>query len=291
MLAKHIRLLLICAVLALTACGNRTQPNNDSTLYVSILPLRTLVHDITAEDFRIETLVPPGASPETFEPTPRQFVELNRAQLIFSVGLIDFETTLLSKIDDRAKIVDLSRGIEPIAGSCVHCHGEHHGRHNHAHGVDPHIWSSPKCLQIMAKNIYEAIHARYPDSVKYTASYERLQQKLKELDVRTAEKIARSEVRSFIVYHPALTYYARDYGLRQLAIETDGKEPSAKQLAQLIDEARNEGIRRIFYQQQFPASTVEIIARDIDAEATEFDPLSEDPIGNIDAITDLIVRQ
>lgn len=291
MLAKHIRLLLICAVLALTACGNRTQPNDDSTLYVSILPLRTLVHDITAEDFRIETLVPPGASPETFEPTPRQFVELNRAQLIFSVGLIDFETTLLSKIDDRAKIVDLSRGIEPIAGSCAHCHGEHHGRHNHAHGVDPHIWSSPKSLQIMAKNAYEAIHARYPDSVKYTANYERLQQKLKELDVRTAEKIACSEVRSFIVYHPALTYYARDYGLRQLAIETDGKEPSAKQLAQLIDEARNEGIRRIFYQQQFPVSTVEIIARDIDAEATEFDPLSEDPIGNIDAITDLIVRQ
>lgn len=291
MIVNYIRLLFIFAVLALTACGNRQQPNDSSTLYVSILPLRTLVHDITGEDFRIETLVPPGASPETFEPTPRQFVELNRAQLIFSVGLIDFETTLLSKIDDPAKIVDLSRGIEPIAGSCAHCHGEHHGRHNHAHGVDPHIWSSPKSLQIMAKNAYEAIHARYPDSVKYTVNYERLQQKLQELDVRTAEKIARSEVHSFIVYHPALTYYARDYGLRQLAIETDGKEPSAKQLAQLIDEARNEGIRRIFYQRQFPVSTVEIIARDIDAEATEFDPLSEDPIGNIDAITDLIVRK
>ena len=114
---------------------------------------------------RIELrLVPPGASPETFEPTPRQFVELNKAQLIFNVGLIDFETTLLGKVGDQAKVVNLSRGIDLIAGSCSH--GHHGHDHGHAHGVDPHVWTSPKALQTMAANAYEAIRNAYPDSVK-----------------------------------------------------------------------------------------------------------------------------
>ena len=94
----------------------------------------------------------------------------------------------------------------------------------------------------------------------------------------------------FIIYHPALTYYARDYGIRQEAIEADGKEPSARRLTELIRQARRDGIRRIFYQNQFPASVVEVIARDIDADYVEIDPLREDVIANIDAITDSIVR-
>ena len=262
----------LLAALLLAACTPE-QPAGENTFYVSIPPLRSIVEG------------PPGASPETFEPTPRQFVELNKAQLIFNVGLIDFETTLLGKVGDQAKVVNLSRGIDLIAGSCSH------GHHGHAHGVDPHVWTSPKALQTMAANAYEAIRNAYPDSVKYEAGYNRLRSTLKELDIRTAEKIARSGVKYFIVYHPALTYYARDYGLRQVAIEADGKEPSAKQLTAVIRQAREDGVRRIFYQNQFPASTVEIIARDIDAEYVEIDPLDEDAIGAIDAMTDSITAK
>ena len=290
-------------------------------------------------------LVPAGASPETFEPTPRQFVDLNRARLIFNVGLIDFETTLLDKIEARDKVVDLSRGIDLIAGSCSHAHGkvaradephaaamseeqqtagtaatpeeqqtagshaaampgerqlagrhtatpapQAHG-HSHAHGIDPHIWTSPRALQRMAANAYEAIHALWPDSVKYTENHARLQEQLAALDARTAGKIAASGVRYFIVYHPALTYYARDYGLQQVAIEDDGKEPSARALARLIEQAHRDGVRRIFYQSQFPASAVEVIARDIEAQSVAIDPLKEDVIANIDSLTDLIVAQ
>lgn len=111
------------------------------------------------------------------------------------------------------------------------------------------------------------------------------------LDARTGEKIAQSSIEYFIIYHPALTYYARDYGIRQVAIEADGKEPSAKRLTQVIRQAREDGVRRILYQNQFPASSVEIIARDIDAEYVEVDPLREDAIANIDAITDIITRR
>lgn len=281
---KAIFSLLIAGFLS--ACS--PQPaSQEKTLYVSILPIRSLVKEIVDEDFRIEVLVPPGASPETFEPTPRQFIGLNEAQLVFNVGLLEFETALLDKIEDRTKIVDLSRGIVRIEGSCAHA-----GRNgsDHAHGVDPHVWTSPRALQRMAENAYEAIHARWPDSAKYTANHARLQEELRQLDLRTAEKIARSGIRYFIIYHPALTYYARDYGLRQEAVEADGKEPSAKRLTALIRQARKDGIGRILYQNQFPVSVVETIARDIGAECAEIDPLREDAIANIDSITDLIVR-
>ena len=326
--------ILIRTGLCLTLVGCAEAPKTDSnTLYVSILPLKSIVGGIVGDDFDVRVLVPAGASPETFEPTPRQFVDLNRARLIFNVGLIDFETTLLGKIEARDKVVDLSRGIDLIAGSCSHAHnkvarahelhaaatpeeqqtagshaaatpgerqlaGSHaatpapqaHG-HCHAHGIDPHIWTSPRALQRMAANAYEAIHALWPDSVKYTENHARLQEQLAALDARTAGKIAASGVRYFIIYHPALTYYARDYGLQQVAIEDDGKEPSARALARLIEQARRDSVRTIFYQSQFPASAVEVIARDIEAQSVAIDPLKEDVIANIDSLTDLIVAQ
>lgn len=282
---RKIYISLLIAIL----CGGCTsrRPADGEPLYVSILPLRSLVQGIVGDDFDIEVLVPPGASPETFEPTPRQFVGLNKARMVFNVGLIDFETTLLAKVEDQAKVVDLSRGIELIAGTCSH--GSH--GHTHTHGIDPHVWTSPRALQKMAENAYEAIREAYPDSVKYETNYRLLQQELKALDERTAARIAASDVEYFIIYHPALTYYARDYGLRQIAIEADGKEPSAKQLTQLIRQAREDGVRRILYQSQFPASAVEVIARDIDAEYAEVDPLREDVIANIEEITGIITRR
>lgn len=328
---KLVLKLLVCACIgSLCSCAQPAQPEEE-TLYVSILPLKSIVGGIVGDDFDVRVLVPAGASPETFEPTPRQFVDLNRARLIFNVGLIDFETTLLGKIEARDKVVDLSRGIDLIAGSCSHAHnkvaradephaaamseeqqtagtaatpeeqqtaGSHaatpapqaHG-HSHAHGIDPHIWTSPRALQRMAANAYEAIHALWPDSVKYTENHARLQEQLAALDARTAGKIAASGVRYFIIYHPALTYYARDYGLQQVAIEDDGKEPSARALARLIEQARRDSVRTIFYQSQFPASAVEVIARDIEAQSVAIDPLKEDVIANIDSLTDLIVAQ
>lgn len=287
---KHKRIKTVILALTGLAASCATQPNPDGdTLYVSIPPLKEVVGGIVGDDFRIGVLVPPGASPETYEPTPRQFIELNRAQLLFNVGLIDFETALLQKIENQDKVVNLSRGIEPITGSCSH--GHRAGKHAHTHGVDPHIWTSPRGLRQMAANAYEAIHARYPDSAKYAKNYETLQQRLRELDTRTAEKIKRSGTEYFIIYHPALTYYARDYGLRQEAIETDGKEPSARHLSRIIGEARSKGVRKILYQSQFPESTVETAARDIGARTVRIDPLRADAIRNIDEITDEITEK
>ena len=286
---------LLCA-LVMAACSQEQNPTGNS-LYVSILPLRSIVQEIVGDDLPVEVLVPAGASPETFEPTPKQFQRLNQALLIFNVGLIDFEVSLIDKLHDRSKVVDLSRGIQLMEGSCAHgMAGSEEGgthdseEHTHRHGIDPHVWTSPKALGQMARNAFEAIQSLYPDSVKYRENYERLQRKLQELDVRTREKLEQNRVEYFIVYHPALTYYARDYGIRQVAIETDGKDPSARQLAELIRNARKDGIHKIFYQDQFPRSVVEAVARDMQAECIEIDPLDEQVIENIDRITDLIVQ-
>ncbi len=157
--------------------------------------------------------------------------------------------------------------------------------------MDPHTWTSPRALQLMSRTIYEAIHNEHPDSVRYTQNFNRLQERLEALDRAIEAQITASGVEQFIVYHPALTYFARDYGLRQISIEEEGKEPSAKRLAELIRTARAEGIRTVLVQRQFPRSSVEAVADDMGAEVVEFDPLAENVIENIAQITDLITRK
>lgn len=288
-----IHLLSIFSI-AISLCGTEactSQSTQQETIYVSILPLRGLVYEIVGEDMPIEVLVPAGASPETFEPTPRQFIALNQARLVMNVRLLDFEAALLEKIEDRKKIVDLNKNIKLISGTCSHIkHSDHEG-HHHSHGIDPHIWTSPKALLQMAENAYEAIQRTYPDSTKYEINYRNLKQRLADLDSTVTRKIEASGVCMFVIYHPALTYYARDYGLQQIAIEEDGKEPSARHLARLIETARKGNVRNIFFQSQFPASVVEVIANNIGAKAVQIDPLCENAIGNIETITDLITAQ
>lgn len=281
---------LLYIALILAAAGCSPKPTADEpTIYVTIAPLRSVVERIVGDDFSIEVLVPAGASPEIFEPSARQYVALNEARWIFSTGLIDFETTLLHRLENQTKIINLSEEIDLIAGSCSHAH--HHNDGAHHHGVDPHIWTSPRALKQMAENSYRAIASAYPDSVKYTENFARLSADIEALDKRTEEALQQAEVKMVVVYHPALTYYARDYGLQQEAIEQEGKEPSARALARLIAMGREAGVGRILYQRQYPRSVVETVARDMGAEAVEFDPLGEDVIANIDSITSLIIRK
>ena len=286
----------IATTLLFVSCGSTTgkkeAADSKAQFIVSIAPLRPLVSEIVGDDFDISILVPAGASPESFEPTPRQFKAVNEAEAIFAVGLIDFERNLLSKVEHQEKIINLSHGIELIAGSCSHhhhCEDSHHP-HHHAHGIDPHIWVSPVALKTMAQNAYNAVAAAYPDSVKYKANYERLAARLNALDNSGRAICADARTHRFIINHPALTYLARDYGLEQISIEHEGKEPSAKRLTNLIDNARNENTRRVFYQSTYPRSTVEVIAEDIGAEPVEINPLREDIFVNIPEITHLITE-
>ena len=255
---------------------------------VSIAPLKPLVESILGEDFEVSVLVPQGASPETFEPTPKQLRDIETARFVFGTGLLEFEQELLHRIARNEQIINLSHGIDLIAGTCSHAHHSH--SHNHAHGVDPHIWCSPKSLGKIAENIHNAIAHEMPDSVKYGERYTTLCIKLLDLDEEVAEMCRQSSRGTFLIYHPSLTYLARDYGLTQVAIEAEGKEPSAKHLARIIEQARTEGVKHIFYQSEFPASPVEVICQDIGATAVEINPLEENIFENIRHIVTLITE-
>ena len=282
---KKFLYLFIYIALAIS-CTSTSKKVDSNTIFVSIAPIKPLVEAIVGDDFAVEVLVPAGASPETFEPTPKQFIALNNARMVFSVGLLDFEKQLLSKIHNQSKIINTSGGITTISGSCSHTH---HGKHCH-HGVDPHIWCSPKSLATMAHNINAAITAQMPDSTKYAHNYITLKEKLLSLDAEVAQMCSNTTLPYFIIYHPALTYIARDYNLEQVAIENEGKEPSAKHITAIIDRARKDGIKRVFYQSEFPRSSVEIVAEDIGAEAVEINPLAENVFDNIRDMVELITE-
>ena len=271
-------------------CAERKITIEDRAI-VSIAPLKPLVESILGDDFEVTVLVPQGASPETFEPTPKQLREVESARFVFGTGLLEFEQELLHRIARNEQIVNLSQGIDVLAGTCSHAHHNHANcSHNHAHGIDPHIWCSPKSLGKIAENMYNAIAREMPDSVNYDKNYTTLCIKLLELDEEVAEACAQSPRSTFVIYHPALTYLARDYALTQVAVEHEGKEPSAKHLANIIEKARAEGIKYIFYQSEFPASSVEVICQDIGATAVEINPLDEDIFENIRNIVTLITK-
>lgn len=286
-----LNILSTLAVLLFAACDRHATSSTKADFIVTIQPIKYIIEQITGDDFRVEVLVPKGASPETFEPTPKQVIALNEAKLVFSTGLIDFENSLTERIHNRQSLINLSRGIELIEGSCSHDHHHHAHNHSHHHGIDPHIWTSPCELKTMARNAYEAIIAEYPDSTKYTDAYNSLIHRLNELDLECRRMCEASSARAFVVYHPALTYFARAYSIEQIAIENDGKEPSAKHLADIIKQARKKSVTCLLYQAQYPRSTVEVVAKDMGVECQEFDPLAEDVVSNIRSITRLITNQ
>ena len=268
------------AALMTSACSAKSDKEWQSDMAVTILPLKYIVESITGNDFDVEVIVPKGASPETYEPTPKQIIRLNDSRMIFSTGLIDFENALLGRIENQKAIINLSKGISLIEGSCSHNHA-----HSHAHGIDPHIWTSPRELKIMAQNAYNAIMQHYPDSTKYHSAYKALVEELDQLDKQCEQMCRDSKTEAFVVYHPALTYFARAYGIEQIAVENDGKEPSAKHLAHIIEEAKAKNARCVLYQMQYPRSVVEVVAKDMGCESIEFDPLEENITENILHIT------
>ena len=295
-------ILIIVTALLFFGCADRKFFVENRAI-VSIAPLKPLVENILCDDFDVSLIVPQGASPETIEPTPKQLRELESARFVFSTGVLEFEQELLHRIARNEQIINLSQGIELIAGTCSHAHKthpescehgcsheHHHISHGHSHGIDPHIWCSPKALGKMAENTYNAISREMPDSTKYEERYTSLCIKLLELDEEVADMCKNGSRNTFIIYHPALTYLARDYGLTQIAIEHEGKEPSAKHLARIIEQARAEGVKHIFYQSEFPASSVEVICNDIGATAVEINPLEEDIFSNIRQIATLITE-
>ena len=277
--------IFILLISTLVGCIHENQSTNKKTIFVTITPLKSIIAEITCNDFEIEVFVPKGASPETYDPTAKQLTAASDAQMLFSTGLINFEQQLTSRLDGTTEIVDLSQGIEVLAGCCSH---NHKHNHSHAHGIDPHIWTSPRALQTMVRTAHSAIKRHYPDSAKYDTAVDNLIARLEALDIYCEQSINNAGVKEMMIYHPAYTYYAHDYGIDQIAIEQDGKDPSPRQLTTLVERAKSNDIEAILIQPQYDINKVRAIADECGAEIVVTDPLAEDILLEIRSVTNKI---
>lgn len=272
-----ISLILTTAMVITTAsCRFEQKQKGKVEVVVSILPLADFVENIGKEKVDVAVMVPPGASPHTYEPTPGQLRLVAEAKLFVKVGSgIEFELTWMDKIISTNKgmlVADASKGIELM-------------------GKDPHIWLSPRNARIMVENIYDGLVKIDPGSEAYYAENKnKYLANLDQLDKYISQSLAGITKRSFMVYHPAWGYFARDYNLVEIPIEEEGKEPSAGDIARLIEQAKMNNIKVIFASPQYNMERAQVIAREIGGEVVIADDLARDYIGNLHKFSDEISR-
>lgn len=273
---KQSFFLLSLLALLLAACSSRPRKaaatDERPLMTVTIEPLRYFTEALAGDRFRVVSMVPKGASPETYDPTPSQLMDLSESAAYLCIGYIGFEQAWLDRLGENAphlRFFDLSEGIDLI----------HDTEHAHdGHGVEPHIWNSaPNALRI-AGNLTNALIAIDPvcDSL-YRQRFDSLAHVILHTDSLCRAMLEQPGAdRTFLIYHPALSYFARDYGLRQIPIEAGGKEPSPAYLKELVDVCREETVHVIFVQPEFDRRNAELIAKQTGARVEPINPLSYD---------------
>ncbi len=267
---------LLCA-----ACAPEIMASETIPVFVSIPPQKYFAEKIGGEFVSVSVMVGPGANAHTFEPKPAQMTGLAKARAYFAVGM-EFENIWLDKIaaaNPKLLIVHTEKGIERIPMKDHHSdnHEEHHGI------LDPHIWLSPPLVKVQAKNILDGLIAADSEhQAAYLSNYETFIKETDALDAEITGLFAEKGKGSrFMVFHPSWGYFAQAYGLEQIPIEIEGKEPKPAQLAHLIGYAQKEGIRVVFVQPRFSVKNAETIAKAIQGQVTFADPLAEDWAKNL----------
>lgn len=252
---------------------------------VTILPQKYFLEKIGGDLVDVTVLVPPGADPHSYEPKPGQMVAVSKAKAYFAVG-VPFEDAWLGRIkagNPDMPIVQTQRGVGKIPMTAHDAH-DAHGAHG-AHGeeetgrLDPHIWLDPNLVKIQAKNILEGLSAADPaNAATYETNFQEFLKECGALDAAIRETLAAASAAhsSFIVFHPSWGYFAKAYGLNQIPIEAEGKEPSPGELGALITLARDKGVKVIFVQPQFSERSAQVIANEAGATLARLDPLAED---------------
>ncbi|MCK4749118.1 MAG: zinc ABC transporter substrate-binding protein, partial [Bacteroidales bacterium] len=240
----------------------------------------------------VNVMIPPGASPAIYEPTVSQLSKLDRSPIYMRIGHVGFELSWIEKISSvnpSMKIVDLSRGIDLIYEEEEKDHQHLHG---HAHGgIDPHVWMSALNARVISRNIFNELLLLFPqEKDSLTASYNQFVLELDSLHRTLSTMLNGKENRSFMIYHPALSYFARDFDLEQHPLEIGGKEPSPAHMKWMTDLGREKKITTIFLQEQFDQKNAEALAREIGAEIVKINPLDPDWYHQMLYIADMLNR-
>jgi len=275
--------LLLALVLAVVAPAHGAPP---PLVFVSIAPQAFFVERIGGELVDVEVMVPSGASPTTYEPTPRQMAALEAADLYLRIG-VPFEGPLLQKIAalmPGLEIVDCRKGVELMPMNGTRNTGS-------AALPDPHIWLDPVRAKAIASTTADALGSLLPQSRGVIErNLEVLLADFDRVDARIAARLAPFAGREVVVYHPAFGYFLRRYGLRQLAVEAEGKAPSVRRLATLVDALQGSGQTAIFAQPQFSTTAARTVADALGCEVVELDPLAENYLDNLETMAERIAR-
>lgn len=284
------------AFLVLALCASLFAAN--LTVAVSLQPYANVVHEIGGGEVQVVTMLPPGADPHTFEPKPASLKEFSRATVYFSDGS-GMDAAWLPRfkgVNKNVNVVSISKGITWMEADEHHhyegeerCDKHHHDEHDgdDHEEMDPHLWTSPLQMMQVAENVCEALmslDAANKDLYRKRAND--LIFRLKKLDVELRQTINMLPEggRTFIVFHPAYGYFARDYGMKQLTVEVAGKEPKPRDLANLVKTGKANNVHIVFVQPQFSKRAAATIAKELDAKILDTDPLSYDYEGNIRAL-------
>ena len=285
MRVKLIFAFLFLAILAAGGCSKKVSTEHGKIgVVVTISPLAEFVEQIGGDKVEVSVMVPPGASPHSYEPTPAQLKKVSNAALYVKVGSpIEFELVWLDKIlslNKKMRVVDASKGIKLIGLEEEHLDKPEAGQKSNA-GYDPHIWLSPRNAEIMVENIYEGLVSIDPDNKdSYTAGKDAYVHKLMTLDNDIRRILATKINRRFMVYHPAWGYFAKDYGLEEIPVEQMGKAPTIKGIAKLVEQARESHVKVIFASPQFNTQSAEVIAKEIGGRVVLIDALAKDYLAN-----------
>lgn len=273
---------LICAILIFG-----TQPTFATAghqVFVSIQPQKYFVEQIGQGRVQVHVMVAPGASPATYEPKPHQMIALSQAVLYFAIG-VPFEKVWLAKIsaaNPGMRIVPTDRDIakHPMP-DFDHLFGGDSASH-HQGQPDPHIWLSPPLVKIQARHVLTALCQFDPEHTPvYEANYKKFIQMLDQLDAELREVFKDHQDLAFMVFHPSWGYFAQTYGLKQLPVEMEGKQPKPAQMRELIKYARAHAVKIIFVQPQFSTRSAQAIAEAINGQLVIADPLAYDWPGNL----------
>ena len=300
--AKSVLFMAVLLCLLLNAAAENRRP----VVFVSIGPQLESVRRIGGGAVDVHAMLPAGLNPETFSPDARQMSALARADAYVTIG-VPFEKTLVAKIRasfPNLKIVDGRTGMSfrRMEGG-VHHHHHHENHHDHddddhdehAHEAgedDPHVWLSIENMKCHARMVAAALAEVLPDT-EHAAVDARTAEYLRELDALAVElkaKLARLSGKEAVVYHPAFGYFLDDHGIRQKAVELEGKEPGARYLGTVIREAKHEGIRVIFVQPQFNAKAAEVLSHEIGGKVLPFDPLPADYSDGLRRLADALLE-
>lgn len=272
--------IILIVIIFMAACSERTSKDVQPTISVSILPQKYFTERIAGDNFRINVLVPRGASPETYEPTPIQIQDVANSLIYFRIGYIESERTISANIQQQNSdvvFINTAEGMDMIAAEIVD-----HGNHVHLYGVDPHTWMTIPGVRIQLENMLTAIIDADPENKDYYKdNYNKFLQELDQLHLSFTEKFSDTKRKTFLVFHPVLGYFARDYDLTQLAIEQDGKSPTTANMREIIDRAEEENIKDVFIQLEFERESAGTVARELGGEVIEIDPLNENWLENI----------